>query len=205
MGNRPYTVAMTGGIGSGKSSIARQFAAFGITIIDADLIAREVVEPGTPALQAIEARYGTSILTREGTLDRARLRDIIFQTPEEKSWLTALLHPLINARTQQLIAQATSPYVLWVVPLLVENQLQHQADRVLVIDVDEATQIARTQQRDQISRAQVQRILAAQATRQQRLACADDIIDNSGEPEEALPQVAELHQRYLRLAATQQD
>ncbi|MHA6310194.1 MULTISPECIES: dephospho-CoA kinase [Pantoea] len=205
MGNRPYTIALTGGIGSGKSSIARQFAAFGVNIIDADLIAREVVEPGTPALQAIEARYGAAILTEQGSLDRARLRDIIFQTPEEKNWLNALLHPLINARTQQLIAEATSPYVLWVVPLLVENQLQHQADRVLVIDVDEATQIARTRQRDQISLAQAQRILAAQATRQQRLACADDIIDNSGEPEDALPQVAELHQRYLRLAATKQD
>ncbi|WP_312055387.1 dephospho-CoA kinase [Pantoea brenneri] len=205
MGNRPYTIALTGGIGSGKSSIARQFAALGVDIIDADLIAREVVEPGTPALQAIEARYGAVILTEQGTLDRARLRDIIFQTPEEKSWLNALLHPLINARTQQLIAAASSPYVLWVVPLLVENQLQHQADRVLVIDVDEATQIARTQQRDQLSLAQVQRILAAQATRQQRLACADDIIDNSGEPEDALPQVAGLHQRYLRLAATKQD
>ncbi|MBZ6394392.1 MULTISPECIES: dephospho-CoA kinase [Pantoea] len=205
MGNRPYTIALTGGIGSGKSSIARQFAALGVDIIDADLIAREVVEPGTPALQAIEARYGAAILTEQGTLDRARLREIIFQTPEEKSWLNALLHPLINARTQQLIAAASSPYVLWVVPLLVENQLQHQADRVLVIDVDEATQIARTQQRDQLSLAQVQRILAAQATRQQRLACADDIIDNSGEPEDALPQVAELHQRYLRLAATKQD
>ncbi|MBS6031910.1 MAG: dephospho-CoA kinase [Pantoea sp.] len=205
MGNRPYTIALTGGIGSGKSSIARQFAALGVDIIDADLIAREVVEPGTPALQAIEARYGAAILTEQGTLDRARLREIIFQTPEEKSWLNALLHPLINARTQQLIATTSSPYVLWVVPLLVENQLQHQADRVLVIDVDEATQIARTQQRDQLSLAQVQRILAAQATRQQRLACADDIIDNSGEPEDALPQVAELHQRYLRLAATKQD
>jgi len=205
MGNRPYTIALTGGIGSGKSSIARQFAAFGVNVIDADLIAREVVEPGTPALQAIEARYGGAILAEQGSLDRARLRDIIFQTPEEKNWLNALLHPLINARTQQLIAEASSPYVLWVVPLLVENQLQHQADRVLVIDVDEATQIARTRQRDQISLAQAQRILAAQATRQQRLACADDIIDNSGEPEDALPQVAELHQRYLRLAATQQD
>ena len=205
MGNRPYTIALTGGIGSGKSSIARQFAAFGVNVIDADLIAREVVEPGTPALQAIEARYGGAILTEQGSLDRSRLRDIIFQTPEEKNWLNALLHPLINARTQQLIAAASSPYVLWVVPLLVENQLQHQADRVLVIDVDEATQIVRTRQRDQISLAQAQRILAAQATRQQRLACADDIIDNSGEPEDALPQVAELHQRYLRLAATQQD
>ncbi|MDF2044475.1 MULTISPECIES: dephospho-CoA kinase [unclassified Pantoea] len=201
----PYIVALTGGIGSGKSTIAQAFAASGVDIIDADLIAREVVEPGTPALQAIERRYGASIVTEQGMLDRKQLRDIIFQKPEEKSWLNALLHPLINARTRQLIAQATSPYVLWVVPLLVENQLQHQADRVLVVDVDKATQLARTQQRDHLSVEQAKRILAAQATRQQRLACADDIIDNSGEPDDALPQVAELHQRYLRLAATKQD
>ncbi|MCZ4059283.1 dephospho-CoA kinase [Pantoea sp. LMR881] len=201
----PYTVALTGGIGSGKSTIANGFAALGVDIIDADVIAREVVEPGTPALAEIVARYGQSLLTEQGTLFRAHLREIIFQSPEEKGWLNALLHPLINARTQQLKAQACSPYVLWVVPLLIENQLQHQADRVLVVDVDEATQIKRTQLRDNISPEQAQRILAAQATRQQRLESADDIINNSGAPEDALPQVAELHQRYLALAATKQD
>ena len=201
----PYTVALTGGIGSGKSTIANGFAALGVTIIDADVIAREVVEPGSPALQAIVERHGKSLLTEQGTLFRARLREIIFQSPEEKHWLNSHLHPLINARTQQLKAQARSPYVLWVVPLLVENQLQHQANRILVVDVDEATQLQRTQLRDNISLEQAKNILAAQATRQQRLACADDIIDNSGAPEDALPQVAELHQRYLALAATQQD
>lgn len=201
----PYTVALTGGIGSGKSTIANGFAALGVTIIDADVIAREVVEPGSPALQAIVERHGKSLLTEQGTLFRARLREIIFQSPEEKHWLNSLLHPLINARTQQLKAQARSPYVLWVVPLLVENQLQHQANRILVVDVDEATQLQRTQLRDNISLEQAKNILAAQATRQQRLACADDIIDNSGAPEDALPQVAELHRRYLALAATQQD
>lgn len=205
MRDTPYTVALTGGIGSGKSTIAAYFAAEGVTIIDADVIAREVVEPGTPALQAIVARYGDSILTDQGTLQRARLREIIFAAPDEKNWLNALLHPLINARTQQLKAQAISPYVLWVVPLLVENQLQHQADRVLVIDTDEETQLKRTLARDNVSPEQAKRILAAQATRQQRLACADDIIDNSGAPENALPQVARLHQRYLKLAAAKQD
>ncbi|MDO6407762.1 dephospho-CoA kinase [Pantoea phytobeneficialis] len=201
----PFTVALTGGIGSGKSTIANAFAALGAEIIDADSIAREVVEPGTPALQAIVKRHGESILTAEGTLYRARLREIIFQQPQEKNWLNQLLHPLINARTQQLKALTTSPYVLWVVPLLVENGLQHQANRVLVVDVDEATQLQRTQQRDGISLAQAQNILAAQASRQQRLAVADDIIDNSGTPDDALPRVAELHQRYLRLAAAEQD
>nr|WP_202631304.1 dephospho-CoA kinase [Pantoea ananatis] len=196
---------MTGGIGSGKSTIAGYFAASGVDIIDADVIAREVVEPGTPALQAIIERYGDAILTEQGTLQRSRLREIIFATPDEKTWLNALLHPLINARTQQLKAQAASPYVLWVVPLLVENRLQRQADRVLVVDTDEETQLRRTLQRDNVSLEQAKRILAAQATRQQRLDCADDIIDNSGAPEKALPQVAKLHQLYLKLAATRQD
>nr|WP_241018628.1 dephospho-CoA kinase [Pantoea ananatis] len=196
---------MTGGIGSGKSTIAGYFAASGVDIIDADVIAREVVEPGTPALQAIIERYGDAILTEEGTLQRSRLREIIFATPDEKNWLNALLHPLINARTQQLKAQAASPYVLWVVPLLVENRLQRQADRVLVVDTDEETQLRRTLQRDNVSLEQAKRILAAQATRQQRLDYADDIIDNSGAPEKALPQVAKLHQLYLKLAATRQD
>nr|WP_217268375.1 dephospho-CoA kinase [Pantoea allii] len=196
---------MTGGIGSGKSTIAEYFAASGVDIIDADVIAREVVEPGTPALQAIIARYGDAIVNEQGALHRSRLREIIFATPDEKRWLDALLHPLINARTQQLKAQAVSPYVLWVVPLLVENQLQRQADRVLVVDTDEETQLKRTLQRDNASLDQAKRILAAQATRQQRLACADDIIDNSGAPENALPQVAQLHQLYLKLAAAKQD
>ncbi|OAE07338.1 dephospho-CoA kinase [Pantoea sp. OXWO6B1] len=205
MRDSPYTVALTGGIGSGKSTIAEYFAASGVDIIDADVIAREVVEPGTPALQAIIARYGDAIVNEQDALHRSRLREIIFATPDEKRWLDALLHPLINARTQQLKAQAVSPYVLWVVPLLVENQLQRQADRVLVVDTDEETQLKRTLQRDNVSLDQAKRILAAQATRQQRLACADDIIDNSGAPENALPQVAQLHQLYLKLAAAKQD
>ena len=200
-----FTVALTGGIGSGKSTVANAFAALGVEIIDADVIAREVVGPGTPALQAIVKRHGESILTAEGTLYRARLREIIFQQPQEKNWLNQLLHPLINARTQQLRAQASSSYVLWVVPLLIENNLQRQADRVLVVDVDEAVQLQRTRQRDGVSLSQAQRILAAQVSREQRLACADDIIDNSGTPEQVLPRVAELHQRYLRLAATGRD
>lgn len=201
----PYTVALTGGIGSGKTTIANAFAAFGIEIIDADIIAREVVEPGTPALQAIAHRYGDQILNPDGSLFRARLREVIFRSPDEKSWLNQLLHPLIHARTRQLRTQAASPYVLWVVPLLVENGLQKLADRVLVVDVDEETQIARTLKRDGISPEQAKNILAAQAMRQQRLAVADDVIDNSGAPDAALPYVAELHQRYLALAATKQD
>ncbi|MEZ3501276.1 dephospho-CoA kinase [Pantoea sp. KPR_PJ] len=201
----PYTVALTGGIGSGKSTIASAFAALGVPVIDADVIARDVVEPGSPALQQIAERHGNSILTEEGMLNRARLRAIIFQSSEEKAWLNNLLHPLINARTQQLKAQTVAPYLLWVVPLLVENGLQYQADRVLVVDVDEETQLRRTIQRDGIDRLQAQNILSAQATRDARLAVADDVINNSGTPDEAVPQVAALHHRYLALAAAQQD
>lgn len=201
----PYTVALTGGIGSGKSTVAQAFAALGVPVVDADIIAREVVEPGSPALQQIAARYGASILTEQGGLNRTRLREIIFHSVEEKEWLNALLHPLIQARTQQLKTQLYAPYILWVVPLLVENGLQQQADRVLVIDVDEAIQLDRTLQRDNVSLTQAKNIMAAQATREARLAVADDTIDNSGTPDDIVPQVAALHQHYLSLAATQQD
>ncbi|WP_017348310.1 dephospho-CoA kinase [Pantoea sp. A4] len=201
----PYTVALTGGIGSGKTTVSTAFAALGVAVIDADVIAREVVQPGAPALDAIARRYGADILDNQGALLRSRLREIIFAAPAEKTWLNALLHPQIQARTQQLKQQAAGPYVLWVVPLLVENGLQTQADRVLVVDVDENMQLSRTQQRDGVTLEQAKSILAAQATRAQRLACADDVINNNGSSQEVLPQVKALHQQYLKLAAAKQD
>ncbi|WP_236421736.1 dephospho-CoA kinase [Pantoea sp. Nvir] len=197
----PYTVALTGGIGSGKSTIAKAFESLGVPLIDADIIARKIVKPGSSTLQRITKRYGNFILTDQGFLNRGRMREMIFNQPEEKAWLDTLLHPLIHACTQQLKALIKAPYVLWVVPLLVENKLQCQADRVLVIDVDEITQITRTIQRDIIDLQQAKNILAAQATRDARLAVADDVINNIGELNKALSQVAELHQRYLALAA----
>lgn len=202
----PYTVALTGGIGSGKSTIANIFAGLGIDIIDADVIARQVVEPGQPALAAIHEHFGDEILMPDGTLNRAILRQKIFSSAADKNWINNLLHPLIHSRTQQQLALARSPWCLWVVPLLVENRLQHHVDRVLVVDVDRATQIARTTERDNINRIQVEHILAAQATREARLAVADDIIDNCGLPETVIARVAELHGRYLALAgATDRD
>lgn len=199
-----YLVALTGGIGSGKSTVANAFAALGITVVDADIIARQVVEPGTPALAEIARHFGDGILHPDGSLHRARLRERIFAAPDEKQWLNALLHPLIQQETQRQIQQATSPYVLWVVPLLIENGLQARADRVLVIDVDRETQLARTTARDGVSRQQAENILAAQASREQRLACADDVIDNRGDPSTIEPRVAALHQHYLQLAAAAQ-
>ena len=198
----PYTVALTGGIGSGKSTVANVFARLGVDIVDADIIARQVVEPGQPALLALHQKFGDNILLPDGTLNRAGLRQIIFSSPEDKLWVNNLLHPLIHAETQRQLALARSTWCLWVVPLLVENNLQHLADRVLVVDVDPQTQLQRTISRDAISREQAENILAAQATREARLAVADDIIDNNAQPEVVAHQVAALHQRYLALAAT---
>ncbi len=202
-----YIVALTGGIGSGKSTVANAFAELGATIVDADVIARRVVEPGSEALRAIHARFGDDILLADGALNRPLLRRHIFSSPRDKAWLNALLHPLIARETKQCMANATGDYVLWVVPLLLENNLQSQADRVLVVDVEPEVQIQRTLRRDGIDRGQIENILAAQATREQRLACADDIIDNSGRPDEITANVARLHRCYHQLAtsATRQD
>lgn len=202
-----YTVALTGGIGSGKSTVANSFSRLGVTVVDADVIARQVVEPGQTALNAISEHFGEEILLADGSLNRRILREKIFSSPAEKQWLNNLLHPLIHRRTQTEISNALSPYVLWVVPLLVENQLQQKADRVLVVDVSPEIQIARTISRDRVSRQHAEQILAAQATRDERLAVADDVINNDGSPERVAAHVDRLHRRYLELArqATQQD
>ncbi|MEX3021235.1 dephospho-CoA kinase [Kluyvera sp. STS39-E] len=196
-----YTVALTGGIGSGKSTVADAFFRLGINVIDADILARQVVEPGTPALAAIAEFFGPHMLTAEGELNRRVLRERIFAHPEDKAWLNALLHPLIQQETRRQFQQATSPYVLWVVPLLVENKLYTRADRVLVVDVTRETQLHRTMQRDHVSREHAENILAAQATREERLAVADDVINNNGTPDAIASDVARLHARYLQLAA----
>lgn len=196
-----YKVALTGGIGSGKSTVADAFAEQGVNVIDADVIARQVVEPGTPALRAIAEKFGDEMILADGSLNRRLLREHIFASDVDKRWLNGLLHPLIQQETERQMARATSPYVLWVVPLLVENQLYHKADRVLVIDVPVETQILRTMRRDGVTREHAEQILAAQATRDARLAVADDVIDNNGAPDAIASDVARLHVRYLALAA----
>ncbi|MFM4679315.1 dephospho-CoA kinase [Aeromonas media] len=199
-----YVVAITGGIGSGKTTVANQFAALGIEVVDADLIAREVVAPGTPALAAITSHFGPEILTEQGLLDRRVLRERIFSDPAAKSWLNALLHPIIRSEMLRQCAAVSSPYCLLVVPLLVENRLTELADRVLVIDVDEATQIERTCRRDGVSREQAQAILASQASRSERLAMADDVLDNqSGATETIRERILALHETYLAFASQQ--
>ncbi|MEI7062276.1 dephospho-CoA kinase [Dickeya chrysanthemi] len=200
-----YIVALTGGIGSGKSTVAQGFATLGATIIDADVIARQVVAPGQPALATIVEHFGREILQPDGVLNRRALRERIFSSQEDKRWLNALLHPLIQQETRRQLAAVATPYALWVVPLLVENQLQGKAHRVLVVDVPLETQVQRTMDRDGVSRTQAEKILASQASREQRLACADDIIDNNSNPSLLAPRIAALHQHYLELAASATD
>ena len=196
----PFVVGLTGGIASGKTTVANLFQSqFGIEIVDADVVAREVVELGSEGLKAIEERWGSGILLHDGTLNRAKLREVIFANEEEKAWINGLLHPMIREKMQADIAKVTSPYGLLVIPLMVENNLQSLADRVLVVDVDKQTQMRRTVERDGVPLEQVESILAAQASRTQRLAIADDVIKNNATNQELLPQITELHQKYLEI------
>lgn len=193
-------IGLTGGIGSGKTTVADQFnQQFDIEIIDADIAAREVVEPGTQGLQAIVDKFGEQILNDNSTLDRKKLRDVIFSDDKAKTWLNELLHPMIRRRMLNQIEQVHSPYCLLVIPLMVENGLQRLADRVLVVDVSELTQINRTMTRDQVSYQQVESILKSQASRAERLAIADDVVNNDG-IEPLAEQIERLHHQYLAMA-----
>lgn len=199
-----YVVGLTGGIGSGKSTIADLFAELGVPIVDADLVAREVVEKGSPLLDQIADHFGRDILTAEGELNRALLRQKIFADPAEKTWLNQLLHPAIRQAMLQRLAQYTQGYVLWVVPLLFENKLTSFCDRVLVVDVSEETQIQRATKRDQNSVTLIKQIMASQVSRSERLSQADDVIENNQDLSKNLAnlrqQVVELHHHYLALS-----
>ncbi|GAA0557688.1 dephospho-CoA kinase [Halomonas salifodinae] len=197
------TIGVTGGIASGKSTVARAFAALGIPWVDADDIAREVVEPGEPALAAIAERYGERLLDAQGRLNRRALREIVFADPEERRWLESQTHPRIRERLEARLAQMAAgpaPYHLLVSPLLFESGQVALVDRSLVIDAAEAEQIRRTASRDGVDEAQARAIVAAQLDRQARLARADDIIDNSGDEAALRRQVESLDRRYRRLA-----
>ncbi|WP_417359677.1 dephospho-CoA kinase [Gallaecimonas pentaromativorans] len=194
-----FVVGLTGGIGSGKSTVADLFAEQGIALVDADVVARQVVEPGTPGLTALVAHFGADILSADGSLDRAALRSRIFGDEQARQWVNDLLHPLIRAEMAKQLAAAQSPYVLWVVPLLIENDLYRQCDRVLVVDAHEHQQRSRVLARD--SRADADAIMARQMPRDERLKYADHIVDNSGDVEQVKAQVQLLHRRYLSEAA----
>lgn len=194
-------IGLTGGIASGKTTVANLFQQqFGIEVVDADVVAREVVEPGSAGLNAIVERFGNQILTPQGSLDRAQLREIIFSQPNEKQWINALLHPMIRQRMHHQLQQVQSAYALLVIPLMVENNLQSLANKVIVVDVEPEIQIARTMHRDGVDAKQAESILASQATREQRLAIADYVIKNSTENQKLLPQITELHQKFLEMS-----
>ncbi len=196
-----FIVGLTGGIGSGKTTVANLFAALGIALVDADIVAREVVAPGQPALAAIASHFGQQVLTADGQLDRAALRSLVFSDASAKAWLNQLLHPQIRQQLLQQLQQAQSPYVLLVAPLLIENGLTAVVDQVLVVDVDPDLQLQRTVQRDHVSPDQVAAIMASQCQRSIRLQSADQIISNETDVAALTDKIAILHQLYLDMAA----
>ena len=196
-----FTVVLTGGIASGKSIASRLFEELGVPIIDTDCIARELVEPGMPALQAIVEAFGTGCLGPDGRLDRRRMRSEIFADPEARARLESILHPQIGAEVRRRISELDAAYCIVVIPLYAESSAYGWIDRVLVVDTDEDTQIARVMQRDRIGRDLAESILASQAARKERLALADDVIRNDGTMERLAARVRELHHKYSQLAA----
>jgi len=194
------TIGLTGGIGCGKSTVAQYFRELGITVIDADAIARELVVPNTDAYTAIFHHFGSDILTKDNQINRKKLREIIFADAEQRAWLENLLHPLILAEINQRKKNANSPYCILMIPLLLEKNVYHDIDRILVIDADEELQIKRVKQRDQLTAEQIQAVLAAQIPRQERLKLADDVVQNNGNLVNLEKQITTLHQRYLQIA-----
>ncbi len=194
-------VVLTGGIGSGKSTVSRYFEELGVPVIDTDLIAREQVAPGMPALQEIINQFGKQVLDADGRLNRARLRRIVFDAPEKRRQLEQILHPRIRAEVARRLQRLDTPYAVVVVPLLLESGHNYSADRILVVDLPEALQIKRIRQRDALSEIQIRQILAAQTDRASRRAIADDLIENSGDLAALKAATEQLHEKYLRLSA----
>lgn len=195
-----YTVGLTGGIGCGKSTVTALFAKLGVQHVDADIVAREVVMPGTACFNAICDQFGSSVLTDSGVLDRAALRQRVFTNNTDKLWLEQLLHPAIRTELLLQLAALSSPYVLLVAPLLLENALDKYVNRVLLIDLPEPVQLQRAMARDNANQQQIQAIMAAQMTREARLQRADDIINNDSTVAALQAQVNRLHRFYLQQA-----
>lgn len=194
-------IGLTGGIGSGKSTVCQLFAQYGAAIIDADLIAREIVQPGKPVLYDIVQQFGTRILNADGTLNRAALRDIVFADPQALAKLNDIMHPAIFTAIDHAVGQAQSEYCMVAVPLLFETDCQNRFDRILVIECDTKTQIQRVSQRDQLPAAQIQAIIDTQFPANERAKQADDLIINTGSFEILAEQVKKLHNSYIQLAS----
>ena len=201
--HRPFVVGLTGGIGSGKSAVADHFARLGALVVDTDAIAHELTRTGGAAIPAVREHFGEGCIAADGSMDRKKVRELVFADPAAKQKLESLLHPMIRDESRRRIeaAAGVAPYVVHVVPLLVESQdYRSRVERVLVVDCEEAVQIRRVMARSGLEEAEVRRIIAAQAARPTRLAAADDVIDNSGALAALAPQVHALHGRYLELA-----
>jgi dephospho-CoA kinase len=195
-------VGLTGGIGSGKSAAAEEFARLGATVVDTDAISHELTSAGGAAIAEIMRQFGRAFVDASGAMNRKRMRDLVFADVEEKQRLEALLHPMIRAESARRIAAATAPYVVHVVPLLIESQgYRERVGRVLVVDCPEELQVARVRARSGLPEGEIRRIIASQVQRQKRLAAADDVIDNSGTIAALQQQVRRLHETYLKLAA----
>ena len=193
----PYIVALSGGIASGKTTVANLFAKLGVPVIDADIIARQIVAPNQPALAEIVRHFSEEILLPNGELDRLQLREIIFNNDHERLWLNQLLHSLIQQETAAQLSQLCSVYALWVVPLLIENNLHHLADRVVIIDVSTELQLARLINRDHIDETLAKKMVLAQAANQKRLSYAHHVITNQGDVDDLMSQVSMLHHQFL--------
>ncbi|RMN94659.1 Dephospho-CoA kinase [Pseudomonas coronafaciens pv. coronafaciens] len=200
---KPWILGLTGGIGSGKSAAAQCFINLGIDTVDADHAARWVVEPGRPALEQIATHFGNGVLQASGELDRGALRKLIFENAEQRRWLEALLHPLINQEIVSHLAKAKSPYAILVSPLLIESGQSRMVKRLLVIDVPQRMQIERTMLRDGSSQEQVEAILKVQIQREDRLRHADDILVNDRDHNWLVSEVERLHHFYLTLRGGQ--
>ena len=198
---QPFRIALTGGIASGKTTVANLFATLGVPLIDTDVIAREIVEPGRPALATIVRAFGPGVLDPQGCLDRRRMRERIFADPAAKQRLEAILHPAIRAEMERQSRVAGGPYQVLVIPLLAEGGRRDHVDRVLLVDVPEELQIQRLMMRDGVTHEQAQASLHAQGTRTERLAMADDVVRNTGRVDHLHDEVAKLHSKYLELAA----
>ena len=195
-----FVVGLTGGIGSGKTVASDRFEELGVKVVDADIASRVVVEIGNPALSSIEGEFGSDVISDDGSLNRAKLREIIFKDDEAKSWLESLLHPLIGQHILDEIASATSRYVILVSPLLFETTQFQMCNRTLLIDVPKDIQILRTAKRDKVPESQVEKIIASQMDRDQKISKADDVIVNDGEIGDLISKIDKIHQRYIELA-----
>ena len=201
----PLVVGLTGGIGSGKSAAADAFAELGATIVDTDAIAHELTRPGGAAMPHIASLFGEAFVGQSGALDRAKMRERVFSDPAAKAALERLLHPMIREESVRRISGSTGPYVVHVVPLLVESgDYRKRVHRVLVVDAPEALQVERVMQRSRLPEDEVRAIMRTQASRAERLAAADDVIDNTGTVDALRKQVVALHGKYLKMAATPQ-